>query len=113
MGQFSLSITPTSPLIFTSAFRGTERGRLKSLAVATLGLDFIWGRMFLEVGTVIGGRTDEYKVAVFYSGYLSGNNTFLWTGDYPFEAAEEIYVRAKAITSLEIRVTGKIDFEDP
>ena len=113
MAQFILTVTPTSPATFTTAYRTTERGRLKSVAAAAYGVDLPWGGYFIQVGTMLGGRGDDCITAFFYSGLLSQNNTMLWTGDYPFDPWEEFFVRAKGVSAILLKIIGKVEMRDP
>lgn len=112
MGQFAIELMSTSPVVPVFGYRGTERGRLKSLCVNPPAVSITVASCWVLVGTMLGGRGSEYVTSVFYSGYVSGKVRNLWTGDYPFEPYEEIFISACSIIATTIRVVGKIEGGD-
>lgn len=109
MGQFTLSVTPTSPNNWTYAYRDVERGRLKSLATPA---PYYFPNIFLEIGYMIGGRTEQHIVAVFYSGYPSVHNARIWDGDFPFTAFGTVYARARRLyVGLAVNITGYTEMD--
>jgi hypothetical protein len=113
MASFTITVTPNSAITPVEGYRVSELGRLKSVAVVFVGPTTDWGRVYVQVGSMVGGRGMDYVGAMFYNGYVSRKHLGMWNGDYPFDPYEEIFVYAWAMTTRTIRVTGKIEIGDP
>lgn len=104
-------ITATGTALEVS--RKTERGRLKSLSwSAILGAPYK-GTLWMEVGCKQGGATDEFITATFFSGLIGLKNRCIWTGDYKIEPYEILYVKCISLYTGRLRVSGRIEIEDP
>ena len=112
MAAFNIDVDPVSPSTAGEGYRGAETGHLRSVAVSFRGPLIDFGRVYVQVGSMLGGRGTEYVVAMFINAYVSNKFFPGWTGDYPFSPYEEIFVRAWANTSRTVRVMGKIDIGD-
>lgn len=113
MPQFAMELTSTTPHTPVVVYRGAETGRLKSICANLFVTTYPVASLWIEVGTMLGGRGEEFITAVFYSGYASHRIKALWIGDYPLSPYEEIYVRGCSYVSTDIRITGKIETGDP
>ena len=114
MPQFAIDLRPTNTVTYVSAYRKAEGGRLKSVVVTQPGpLSWSIRKLFVVVGTMQGGRGDEFITAVFCSKYFSWRDMVGWTGDYPFAPYEEIFVKALSDGAGDIRVVGTIEIGDP
>ena len=108
-GQFFLTVFPTAANTWTYGYRGVERGRLKGLATPA---PYYFPNIFLEIGYMVGGRTDQHIVTVFYSGHPSVGNAFIWTGDFPMTAFGAVYARAKRLyVGIAVNITGYTEMD--
>jgi len=109
MGQFTFRVTPISVIAWTYAFRGVERGRLKGLSASVA---YSFPNVFLEIGYMIGGVTDQHIVAVLYSSYLSEQNSFIWSGDLPMTPFGNIYAKAKRLLgTIVVNINGYTELD--
>lgn len=108
-GQFFLSVLPTAANTWTYAYRDVEKGRLKGLGTPA---PYYFPNIFLEIGYMVGGRSEQHIVAVFYSGYLSIHNAYIWTGDFPMTAYGTVYARARRLyVGIAVNVTGYTELD--
>ncbi len=113
MAELTIELTSTSPVTAVQGFSIAEHGRLSSICYDTPGGEVGMGRFWLEVGVKSGGDGDEMKVAVLFSGYPSRYKKVLWNGSLPLLPYDKLYVQAKSVVQVLLRVRGKIEAGDP
>jgi hypothetical protein len=112
MANFTLSVAVSGLGVPTVAYRATERGRLKSIACGYEAISPDWGRLYVMIGTMLGGLGLEYMTALFYQGYISIRHFGFWTGDYPFDSYEDVFVWGYSSVARTVRIVGKVESMD-
>lgn len=113
MAEFAIDIISASPLLWTEGFHSTEKGRLKSIAIQAPGGGTAQGMIYCVAGAMSGGSGTPYIKAVFFEGYVSETEYGHWEGDYPLEAGDRLFFRARSIITFTLRLAGRIDIGDP
>lgn len=113
VGDFRIpGLTPLilTPYILT---RGCERGRLKSL-VLLLGDNSLWsGRVYAMMGVMKAGVLREHIVAILVEGYASGFDGLHWAGDYPLDAAANVFCYVFTDVVVGFTFLGSMELSDP
>lgn len=103
---------PQSVLVRAEEYRKSERGYLTSVAVSSFGITAALGVCYVVAGSMLGGRGDEFVCAVFFNDYVSTMGLGSWTGKYPLDPFEEIFLWVWADLGPSVRCVGKIETGD-
>jgi hypothetical protein len=106
MGTSTIPVTTGTTRTLQTEYISNLRGRLKAVS-ATVGNDTVHdGKIYCEIGTMLGGRTRVHRDQVLASGYIGSTSAVSWTGDIPIVDTEEVYIYlwASVAASVNLRV---------
>lgn len=109
MGTAELPLTTGTARTMQAEYIQLYAGRLKAVSAFIVEADVHDAKIFVELGTMLGGQGLEYRQQVLASGYVGSTAGINWTGDIPIEPTEEIYVHAWASAAATLKVRAKTE----
>ena len=109
MGTSVIPITAGTARTLQADYIDTIRGRLKAVSGFIVEDSVHDAKLFMEIGTMLGGRGREFRQQVLASGYIGSTSCINWTGDIAIEETEEIYVYlwSSAAATVIVRVKSE------
>jgi len=106
MGTSTIPVTTGTTRTLQPEYIGTLRGRLNAVSAFVVGVSCQDARIFVQIGTMLGGRGSEFRQNVLASGYLGSTTGVSWQGDIPIQETEEVYIWiwASSLQTLILRV---------
>lgn len=108
MSVFRLPVHAFGVTSFRFHFRVVERGYIQGIATTMHEKGIPYPDVYVVIGMMSGGQGDAFISTVFYSGYISQNKMYLWTGNYRVEAYDTFFVKTKSFTSTDFVVAGSV-----
>lgn len=92
MGTSTIPVTTGTTRTLQAEYISSLRGRLKAVSVFVVEPATHDARIFVETGSMMGGRGREFRQQILASGYIGSTSSVNWTGDIGIEETEEVYV---------------------
>lgn len=113
MAQFEFNVVLTSAITWAYGYRTVEKGRLKSLSVMPIVGTPGFAQTFLIIGTTLASPGDDRPSGIFFSGYVTSTQQFIWSGDYPFSPFEFVFGKGRSMVNVTLRIVGVTELGDP
>lgn len=92
MGTAVIPATTGTTRTLQDEYIANLRGRLKAVSAFIVEDTIHDGKIFVELGTMLGGHGREFRQQILASGYIGSTSGINWTGDIAIEETEEVYI---------------------
>lgn len=112
MGTGTIPITPATDRSPTRVFRKLEAGDLKGITVRLVSGSPRHGETYVKVGLTRAKDNIENIYQVFVSDYITLTYNPYWTGSFPLEREDFLFVEARSSVAVSMDAVAVVDRPD-
>lgn len=110
MGTSTIPLTSGTTRTLQPEYIDNLRGRLKAVTAFVIESTIPDADLFVQIGTMLGGRGSEFRQNVLASGYIGSTTGVNWTGNIPIQETEIVYIWLWSSTAASVLL--RVETED-